>query len=315
MTDGRFRAGVQPGDGVVARYGAVAVVVAPGGDAFTDALVRLVSVAHDDPRTLVWQMIGLVAAHQPGVPHFALAIGGPESRRVLVHGSARAVVDDEEVDGTRMWTWCERTFGAHQQLALTVAEGPVVPAPRSDLRDGVLSGVGLLLEPETAGAEADEPELAPGPPLEAAPAGRPRVVPPRPPTRQAVRTAIKAIPHETVHITASIAALHADDGSRVPLDRDYVFGRDPHQDVDVLRGTASPIKVDDGEQLISRVHARVSVAGGAVTVRDAGSANGTFVAAPGDPGWTRIGPEPVPIPVGHSVRIGVRVYTHLPAEG
>jgi pSer/pThr/pTyr-binding forkhead associated (FHA) protein len=129
-----------------------------------------------------------------------------------------------------------------------------------------------------------------------------------------VRTAIKAVPIETVHITDKIAALHADDGSRVPLDRDYVFGRDPGQDPDVVRGTASPIKVDDSEHLISRVHARLSVAGGTVTLRDAGSANGTFIAAPAETRWTRIGSEPVPVPVGHSLRIGLRVYTHVPAE-
>ena len=101
----------------------------------------------------------------------------------------------------------------------------------------------------------------------------------------------------------------------MPLDRDYVFGRDPRQDPAVVRGAASPIQVEDGEQLISRVHAYVSVAGGQVTVRDAGSANGTYVAAPGDPGWHRIGPDPVPLPVGHSLRLGLRVYTHLPRRG
>lgn len=350
MADDRFRAGVQPGDGVVARYGAVALVVAPGGDAFTDALVRLVSRTYDDPRGLVWQLTGLVAAHQPGVPAFAVAIGGPQSRRVLVHGSARVVVDGQQVTGTEVWTWTERVFGPHGSLTLTVAPGEVPPAPRTDLRDGVLGGCGLVLEPEpafpaaaapapsrpaspvpppvappvaappasplrSAGQSVFTPLPTPAPTPTPTPAPRAPVVTPRPPTADEVSTAFRAVPNETVHIADAIASLQADDGSRVPLDRDYVLGRNPHQDPAVVRGTSSPVKVDDGAQLISRVHTYVSVAGGAVTVRDAGSANGTFIAAPGDAQWTRIGPDPVPLPVGHSLRLGLRVYTHLPAEG
>ncbi len=125
---------------------------------------------------------------------------------------------------------------------------------------------------------------------------------------------MRLVAHETVRLADRIAVLHADDGSRVPLDRNYVFGRDPRQDPAVVRGASSPIQIDDGEQLISRVHAYVVVTGDGVTVRDASSANGTYVAAPGDETWTRIGPDPVPVPVGHSLRLGLRVYTHMPAE-
>ncbi len=108
MADSRFRAGVQPGDGVVARYGDVAVVVARGADAFTDALLRRVSIAHDDPRALVWQVIGLMAAHRPAVPSFALAVCADRTRRVLVHGAARAVADGDEFGGAGLWTWGEQ---------------------------------------------------------------------------------------------------------------------------------------------------------------------------------------------------------------
>jgi len=325
MAEDRFRAGVQPGDGVVARYGAVAVVVAPGGDAFTDALVRLVSLTYDDPRSLVWQLTGLVAAHQPGVPAFALAIGGPQSRRVLVHGSARAVIDGDEVDGADLWTWSERVFGAHGKLTLTVAAGAVTAAPRTDLRDGTLSGSGLVLEPEASvipepppmratGSSVFAPLPTPTPAPTPSRAARASIVTPPPPTEDEVSSAISATPNETVHVSTHVAALHADDGSRVPLDRDYVFGRDPGQDPTVVRGLSSPIPIDDGEQLISRIHAHISVTEGAVMVRDAGSANGTFIAAPGAAKWTRIGLDPVPVPVGHSLRFGLRVFTHVPAD-
>jgi hypothetical protein len=137
---------------------------------------------------------------------------------------------------------------------------------------------------------------------------------PRPPSAEEVGTAIRLLAHETVRLADRIAVLHADDGSRVPLDRNYVFGRDPRRDPDVVRGASSPIRIDDGEQLISRVHAYLVVTGDGVAVRDAGSANGSYIAAPGDNTWTRIGLDLVPVPVGHSVRFGLRVYTHVAAD-
>ena len=201
MTDSPLRAGVQPGDGVVARYGDVAVVVAPGADAFTDALLRRVSIAYSDPRALVWQVVGLMAAHRPAVPPFALAVGDAESRRVLVHGSARVVVDGDEFEGDGLWTWHEREVAPHASVALTVGSGPVVATPGTDLRDAVLSGSGLVLE---AGEQTPAP---------------------RPPSEEEVGTAMRLHAHETVRLADRIAMLHADDGSRVPLDRNYVFGR------------------------------------------------------------------------------------------
>lgn len=290
MAESQFRAGVQPGDGVVARYGDVAVVVERGADAFTDALLRRASVAHGDPRALVWQVIGLMAAHQPEVPAFALAVSDTESRRVLVHGSARAMVNGDELAGAGLWTWREQEVPAHVVVALTVGSGPVVATVGTDLRDAVLGGAGLVLEPEGQAA------------------------PPRPPSAEEVGTVKRLHAHETVRLADRIAVLHADDGTRVPLDRNYVFGRDPRRDPAVVRGAAAPIRIDDGEQLISRVHAYLMLTEDGVTVRDAQSANGTYVAAPGDETWTRIGHDPVSLPAGHSARFGLRVYTHLAAD-
>ena len=116
---------------------------------------------------------------------------------------------------------------------------------------------------------------------------------------------------ETQVVTVSCGVLVADDGTRTILDRDYVFGRDPGQDPAVARGGATPISVDDPDSLISRVQARISVVGGVVTVSDASSANGTFIAAPGAKEWTRIGTVPTVLPEGWSTRMGRRVFTHV----
>jgi hypothetical protein len=119
-------------------------------------------------------------------------------------------------------------------------------------------------------------------------------------------------PAEPSH-TGTGATLIADDGARTPLDRAYAFGREPQNDESVLRGEVTPVVVNDPDNLVSRVQFYIWVDGEVVVIRDNASANGTFVAAPGAPDWTRLGPEPVVLPVGWSLRIGRRVYTHVPA--
>jgi hypothetical protein len=105
-----------------------------------------------------------------------------------------------------------------------------------------------------------------------------------------------------------------EDGSRTPLDGDYVLGREPSTDEAVRSRQASPLQVEDPDQLVSRVHAHLWVDRGAVWVRDASSANGTFVAAPGAKDWTRVGQEGVELPVGWSMRVGGRVFTLEPGS-
>ena len=68
----------------------------------------------------------------------------------------------------------------------------------------------------------------------------------------------------------------------------------------------------DPENLISRVHAYVSVGDGSVYVRDAPSVSGTYVAAPGAEDWTRVGPEPTRMLPEWSLRVGKRVFIFKP---
>jgi hypothetical protein len=123
------------------------------------------------------------------------------------------------------------------------------------------------------------------------------------PERQVARDA-----QETALAPAPVGALVCEGGPTVPLDRDYVLGREPHHDPDVQTAVASPVVLRDPDQLISRVHARVDVEGGAVFVRDAPSVSGTFVAPPGAQDWTRVGTDPTQIFPGWSLRIGTRVF-------
>lgn len=104
-------------------------------------------------------------------------------------------------------------------------------------------------------------------------------------------------------------ALILEDGAAYPLDRAYVVGRSPTIDDAVRAATATPITVPR-DRHVSRVHAYVSVDRGKVYVRDAATPAGTFIAAPGDDDWTRVGTAPIELPPGWSLRIGQRIITY-----
>jgi hypothetical protein len=89
---------------------------------------------------------------------------------------------------------------------------------------------------------------------------------------------VTLVPLERVRPPLGLMLL--DDGSTFRLDADYLIGREPEGDADVVAGSVRPLRIPDGEGLISRKHLRVALVGWEVRVIDLGSANGTWVSMP-----------------------------------
>jgi hypothetical protein len=305
--------GVQAGDGVVARFDSAVIVAATGAgsDAFTGALLNALEDPALVPGDVAWRVAELLVAHRAEGPAFGLLIPEAHGVRVFLHGAVRAIVDGTEVPGVDAATWVDRLIAApFEQIAVTLSPGgPVEPDPRSDLREGLVRGAGLVLTPGDDVARGAEPATGSEPAVQR---DDPRPLPPPPPP-----VSMPAAPGagETVELHDIITELRSDDGSRIPLDRSYVFGREPQLDPSVANGDASPIRLADPEHLISRVQAYVSVGPDGLMIRDARSANGTFIAGPGATDWTPLSGAPARLPLGWSVRMGRRVFTHVTPGG
>lgn len=89
-------------------------------------------------------------------------------------------------------------------------------------------------------------------------------------------------------IRPPLGVLVMDDGSVYALSGSYVLGREPEHAPEVVSGAAAALPLDDPEVTMSRVHAKVELVDWTVELVDAGSANGTYTAAPGQTDWTRL---------------------------
>lgn len=111
-----------------------------------------------------------------------------------------------------------------------------------------------------------------------------------------------------------LGVLVLDDGTRFTLDTDYVLGREPVLDGEVMAGRARPVRISDPDGTVSRLHLRVALVGWRVEISDLGSANGSVLQSP--VGERTLSPfEPVVIEPGALVSIGHRSMQYLAYQG
>jgi hypothetical protein len=102
-----------------------------------------------------------------------------------------------------------------------------------------------------------------------------------------------------------------DDGSSYSVDGDYVLGREPDRDADVQAGRVRGVVLVDEDDAVSRIHAEIRINGWTPMIKDRGSVNGTYVAAPGHTVWTALTPEQaVPLSPGTRVQLGGRSFVY-----
>jgi hypothetical protein len=111
-----------------------------------------------------------------------------------------------------------------------------------------------------------------------------------------------------------LGVLVLDDRTRFPLDRDFVIGREPVLDGDVMAGRARPLRISDPDGSVSRLHLRISLVGWQVEVSDLGSANGSVLHS-ADGARTLAPFEPTVIEPGARIGIGHRSMQYLSEQG
>ncbi len=106
-----------------------------------------------------------------------------------------------------------------------------------------------------------------------------------------------------------LGVLVFEDGPTYTVDGDYLIGRDPGSDRRVCSGQLRPITVTDQLLSVSRAHLEIRSAGWDVMCMDAGSTNGSYLAQPGQPVWSRLlAGRPSLLVPGTRVRIGHRGF-------
>ena len=191
--------GIEPGRGLVGRFGDTVILIprgeaAAGSDEAARELLDLAAAVASDRQapasTIAARLAAWVIARLSGdAPAFGIVAPVRDGVVMFLRGAVWCAVTEgdatRELSGEQALTWVDQIVpGTFERLAIgTAADRPVQADPLSDLRDGVVPGQGFVLTragsapgPEPAAAAAGSasrsgPALSEAAPSEAAPAG------------------------------------------------------------------------------------------------------------------------------------------------
>ena len=179
------RIGIEPGRGLVGRFGDTVILIPRGEAGSSDDTVRelldLAAEVASDRRTsastIASRLAGWVISHMPAdAPPFGIAAPVDDGVVMFLRGAVWCTVAEggstRELSGEHALTWVDQIVpGTFASLAVGSAAGqPVRADPLSDLRAGVVPGQGFVLTRSAAavGAEPAEPAAASWKPAERA---------------------------------------------------------------------------------------------------------------------------------------------------
>lgn len=325
------------GQGAIARSGELVAVTdgrAPGPDPLLRVLAEVAEQAGDGSDLVIRAARAALSA-PPQAAWACAGVTADGGLAVLVHGPAAATVrvdDGPEVTITvsgSMLPASRKFIGAAITVILVIG-GAAPPDERFRLGDGVVPGAGLAV---TASADRavphpltmDTPGV--GSPLASAEADAGAAMVDgvlcasghfNDPGATACRLCGIGMEQPPKRFERGprppLGELVIDDGTRISLDGDYVLGREPTLDGDVLAGLARPLRIVDPNGTVSRLHLKVSLVGWQVRISDLGSANGSAILSPG--GERTLSPfEPTAIEPGMRIGIGHRFMQYVANQG
>jgi FHA domain len=166
--------GIEPGPGLVGRFGDTVILIPHGEAADSDETARelldlAAAVASDrqvPASTIAARLAAWVIARMPGnAPAFGIVAPVRDGVVMFLRGAVWCTVTEgdstRELSGEQALTWVDQIVpGTFEHLAIGAAGGlPVWADPLSDLRDGVVPGQGFVLT-LTGNAAAAEPAVS-----------------------------------------------------------------------------------------------------------------------------------------------------------
>ena len=229
----RTHVGIEPGDGLIGRFGDSVILIPrggpPGSDEVIGELLDLVAAVAADPgvpgsavaaRLATW----VIGRMSDDVIAFGLVAPVRDGVVIFLRGAVQAEVTGpdsaQRLSGEHALTWVDQMIpGSFERLAIgSSADRPAQAHPRSDLRAGVVPGQGFVLT--RAGAQPSAGPVAPesGSAGEPSPLTReepPAVVQAEPPAARWEEPAA-ALPGESAAIREEPAVVQEEPATAIP---------------------------------------------------------------------------------------------------